>query len=145
MACQDEQNKKVSVEEMRVILRAFQDMSKYPTPALEMSLELAQQYISPEDCCLLSGKMRRLAIYYMAAHVQTLMDNAAKGEASGIQTSASIDRVSVSVAPPPFKSQYEYWLNQTPYGLLYLALLQSVTAMGVYVGGSNENVFMSGK
>lgn len=146
MYCCDNENKQLSVEEMRVLLRAFQDTQKYPENVLSISLTLAQQYIHPQDCCLLKGLSRRLAIYYMAAHVQTLQDQAVSGNLSnGVPTSASIDRVSVSVAPPPYKDQYEYWLNQTPYGAMYLALLNSVTGLGVYVGGSNENVFMSGK
>lgn len=146
MNCCDNKDIQVNTEEMRVLLRAFQDTGKYPDTVLESALCVAQQYIFPEDCCLLSGKTRRLAIYYMAAHVQTLLDKAAAGDIStGVQTSASIDKVSVSVAPPPYKDQYEYWLNQTPYGNMYLALLNGLTGFGIYVGGSNENVFMSGR
>lgn len=146
MYCNNKENKQLSVEEMRIFLRAFQDTAKYPQAMLEADIELALQYIHETDCCLLKGKTRRLAIYYMAAHIQTLQDKIASGDTStGIQTSASIDKVSVSVAPPPYKDQYEYWLNQTPYGAMYLSLLNSVTGLGVYVGGSNENVFLSGR
>lgn len=133
----------VSPIEMRVTLPAFKDTKKYTDTMLCNVLELAQQYISPLNFCNLQGKSRKFAIYLMAGHVQILQDNILSGNASnGFQTSASIDRVSVSVAPPPIKSQMDYWLSQTPYGQQLLALLEMHTAMGFYVGGSKENVFI---
>ena len=52
---------------------------------------------------------------------------------------ASIDGVSVSMTVPPNKDQLQYWLNQTPYGSRYLALLAS-RVTPVYLWGTRQRV-----
>ena len=44
---------------------------------------------------------------------------------SGIVTSSSIDSVSVSYQTAPFKDNFQYFFSQTPYGLEYLAYLNT--------------------
>ena len=47
------------------------------------------------------------------------------------------DKASMTV--PPNKDQLQYWLNQTPYGSRYLAIIQSrITPL--YLWGSRERV-----
>lgn len=134
----------VTTDEMRAKLPAFADSTKYTDDTLQNVLVLAQNYVSPLNIGGLRGETRAYAIYLMAGHVQAINDKIAAGGGkgfAGILTSASIGSVSVSAAPPPIKSQFDYWLNQTPYGQQLLFLLSSFAAVGLYVGGSNENVF----
>ena len=78
------------------------------------------------------------AIYLMVAHLLQLAANIAAGTPSGQITSASIDKVSVTVAQAPGTDSYRYWLNGTPYGQQLLALLARCSAGGLYVGGLPE-------
>lgn len=59
--------------------------------------------------------------------------------ASGVLTSANEGSVSVSFAPPPSRSAWQYWLNQTPYGQQFLALFSSLVLGGFYIGGLPES------
>ena len=78
------------------------------------------------------------AIYLMVAHLLQLAANIAAGTPSGQITSASIDKVPVTVAQAPGTDSYRYWLNGTPYGQQLLALLARCSAGGLYVGGLPE-------
>ena len=78
------------------------------------------------------------AIYLMVAHLLQLAANIAAGTPSGQITSASIDKVSVTVAQAPGTDSYRYWLNGTPYGQQLLALLARCSSGGMYVGGLPE-------
>ncbi len=132
----------VTVDGMRQQLPYFADTTKYPNAVLAVDLDNAQNYISPLDLGPLKGNSRVYAVYLMAGHLQLLRDRLSKGQTgTGIKTGASVDKVSVTLTPPPFKDQYDYWLNLTPFGAELLFLLNSVTGAGWYVGGSDENVF----
>lgn len=74
----------------------------------------------------------------MTAHLTALSDLAAQSQTPGYEQSATIDKVSVSLTPPPNKNQWQFWLNTTPYGMQLLALLQSKSAGGFYIGGLPE-------
>lgn len=132
----------VTVEEMRTQLPYFKDTDKYPDEVLSADLQQAQCYISPLSCGPLQGDCRARAVYLMAGHLQLLRDRLSVGNTgTGLQTGASVGQVSVTLTPPPVKDQFDYWLNLTPFGSELLFLLSSVTPMGFYVGGSNEDVF----
>lgn len=109
--------------------------------------DLATVYISDENsgCFMLQGKQRVLALNQMTAHLAQLyavVASADNPQAAQIAMDerAQIDKVSVSVTPPPNKTQFDWWLGLTPYGQMLLALLQGVTAGGFYVssGGVPE-------
>lgn len=78
------------------------------------------------------------AIYLMVAHLLQLAANAAAGTPGGQITTATIDKVSVTVAQAPGTDSYRYWLNSTPYGQQLLALLARCAVGGTYVGGLPE-------
>lgn len=133
---------KVTVQGMRMQLPYFADVDKYPDEVLSLDLENAQNYISPLNLGPLKNNSRAYAIYLMAGHLQLLRDRLSAGNTgTGLQTGASVDRVSVTLTPPPFKDQFDYWLNLTPFGAELLFLLSTVTGVGWYIGGSNEDVF----
>ncbi|MCD1124813.1 DUF4054 domain-containing protein [Jinshanibacter sp. LJY008] len=122
----------------------FSDPDKYPTETLQDFWDQATDYISSEDYGWLSGGKRKSAINMMTAHLLALNDILTTGESEGIgtggiTTSATIDKVSVTQAPPPPASdEWQYWLSQTPYGLELLALLQVHSVGGFYIGGLPE-------
>ena len=76
----------------------------------------------------------------MVAHLLYIQGQVATGNGgAGAVTSATIDKVSVSFAAPPFgTSAYKFWLFKSPYGGQLLAMLDRCSKGGVYVGGLPE-------
>lgn len=104
-------------------------------------LTRATCYISLDNYGYLTEDCRVLAVYLFAAHLLTLQDNVSNGNTSGgIEQSATIDKVSVTMAIPTSHDAFEYWLNQTAYGQELLALLASKIATPLYVNGSFNRV-----
>lgn len=76
----------------------------------------------------------------MVAHMLYIQGQVATGNGNaGAVTSATIDKVSVAFAAPPFgTSAYKFWLFKSPYGGQLLAMLDRCSKGGVYVGGLPE-------
>lgn len=76
----------------------------------------------------------------MVAHLLYIQGQVATGNGgAGAVTSATIDKVSVAFAAPPFgTSAYKFWLFKSPYGGQLLAMLERCSKGGVYVGGLPE-------
>lgn len=74
----------------------------------------------------------------MVAHLLQLAANASGGGSAGQLASASIDKVSVSFAVPPATTAWNYWLNGTPFGQQFAALMSRCNSGGFYVGGRGE-------
>ena len=76
----------------------------------------------------------------MVAHMLYIQGQVATGNGgAGAVTSATIDKVSVAFAAPPFgTSAYKFWLFKSPYGGQLLAMLDRCSKGGVYVGGLPE-------
>ena len=103
---------------------------------IELYLIRAKCYISDKDYGNLSGDARKLAIYLFTAHLLALKKKIEKGQMSvGFASSANIDKVSVSMVPPPSAGAFEFWLNQTPYGGELVALLYAMMPTPLLVGG----------
>lgn len=134
---------KPAVPQFRLTCPEFSNAAKYPDEVLQNALDQAQCFISLDSCPCSGGSCRVQAVYWLAAHIQTLADRIASGQSgqSGFTTSASIDKVSVSTAPPPTKNGWDYWLSLTPRGMQFLAYITSKTGFGIYVGGQFEQVF----
>lgn len=120
----------------------FADTCKYPQSTLQMYWNTATCYISDRFggcyCGGLKPKQQTLALNLMTAHLLALSGLIASGETPGILTGATIDKITVSIEPPPATNQWQYWLQTTPYGQQLLALLQLVSVGGTYVGGVPE-------
>ena len=83
-----------------------------------------------------------LAVILVLAVITVPVFAAGTGDAAGgIVSSAHIDSVSVTKAVPQSKNAFQYWLNQSAYGQQLLALLKLQSAVGIYFGGTKENVF----
>ena len=102
-----------------------------------------------ESCIYISSQnyvwqpeVRRLAIGYMTGHLITLStsneDGSAKGEndSGKVVSSASVGGVSVSIQPPIARNAFEQWVQTTPYGKKYWALLTVHTPCGLFWVGA---------
>lgn len=89
-----------------------------------------------QDGCDCDAEMWQL----MVAHMLYIQGQVATGNGNaGAVTSATIDKVSVAFAAPPFgTSAYKFWLFKSPYGGQLLAMLDRCSKGGVYVGGLPE-------
>lgn len=103
----------------------------------EVVLAVAQQALcfTSERGCQCTEQMWLL----MVAHLLQLAANAAAGNGSvGQLSGASIDKVSVSFAMPPATDAWSYWLNGTPFGQQFAALMKRCQGAAFYVGGRSE-------
>ena len=118
---------------------AFDNEATYSDATLQTMFDAATCYISDDDYGRLNGNCRLRALNLMTAHLQSIQDSINAGEGSpDILVSASIGSTSVTVQPPENKDQWEWWLNQTPYGQQLLSLLLSTSVGGFYIGGLAE-------
>lgn len=133
----------ITPEEFRETISAYADATKYPDEKVASYIERATFFIDARysgDC---PCRCRVYAIELMAAHLLKLSDLIASGDnsAGGRITSASIDKISVSLDAPQTKNAFEYWLSLTPYGQELLVLLMSKAPAGIYSGGKCYRVF----
>ncbi len=123
----------------RALFPAFADVTKYPQATIQQYWDLATSYIT--DCtrtgyyegfaCVnRQPKQQTNALNLMTAHLLYLNTLVAAGQPTGTLTGATIDKVSVQLQPPPAPNQWQWWLNQSPYGQQLLALLQVAAAGG---------------
>lgn len=135
----------LSVAEFRQRFPEFSDTTKYSDEFIQAQMDVAQLYISPQPNCLVNQCQQKQMIYLLTAHLVALNYSIANGSGSSIGAgqvaSASVGGVSVSKALPNNRTELDYWLNLTPYGMQLLALLSLFTGVGFYVGGQRENVF----
>lgn len=120
----------------RKLFPAFANQIDFDTCTVQTFWNVAAEYISPVNYGWMQGASRALAINQMTAHLLALQQQIADGQIPGMETSASIDKIAVTLEPPPVQSQFQWWLSLTPYGQQLLALLSVKAAGGWGVGGS---------
>ena len=131
----------VTVENLRNAFPEFGDVSKYPNEYIQRFITMATMYIST-----VSGRIRDdvrvLAIEYMTCHLITLSaidgqgHSQGDGNGGGVLTSASIESVSVAFQGVIADNSFEQWIQSTPYGKMYWALLQANNPAGIYWVGN---------
>ncbi|MDR2745586.1 MAG: DUF4054 domain-containing protein [Desulfovibrio sp.] len=119
----------------RAAFPEFADPEKWPDAALTRLNATALVHIPAMPGKRLHGAARELAISYMTAHLLKLERAAVTGDTTGLVASATVDKVSVTMTPPPVQNQRDWWYALTPYGAALRALLRSKAAGGLYVGG----------
>lgn len=125
--------------EFRLAFPAFANETTFPTPTLQRYWDMAICYVDDNGSYgWLQGDCRRLAINLMTAHLLAISVLIAAGQTPGLVQSSTIDKISVSLTPPPLKNQWQWWLSTTPYGAELLALLQTRSVGGWYIGGRPE-------
>lgn len=127
-----------SVAEFRSLYPAFPDNEQYSDQALESYFATATCYISPVNYGWLAGDCRKNALYLMVAHLASLNALILSGNTPTLVQSSTIDKISVTLVPPPAPNQFAWWLQTTPYGMQLYALLQVKSVGGWYVGGLPE-------
>lgn len=134
----------ISIAEFRTFFPTFNDTAKYPDTMVQVMLDTAVVYIPNLANKYVKDNVIKQMDYLMTAHLLTINGALANGTgdaAGGIVSSAHIDSVSVTKAIPQSKNAFQYWLNQSIYGQQLLALLKLQSAVGLYFGGTKENVF----
>lgn len=127
----------------RLLFPSFADPTKFPDAYIQAQWDMATSFLGDVDGCLLEDDALQSALNLMTAHLMAINVLLAAGGGSGgvgVGTQATIEKVSVSYAPPPFKNGWQYWLSTTPYGAQLWALLGLKSAGGWYFGGRPERV-----
>lgn len=122
----------------RISYPAFSNTVTFPSGTLQIYWDTATCYIANADYGWLAGDCRYKALTLMTAHLTALSVLIAAGRTPNIVQSSTIDKITVSLVPPPVPNQFRWWLSTTPYGAMLLALLQVRSAGGFYVGGFPE-------
>ena len=115
----------------------FSNAVKFPQATLQMYWDMGTSYISDVNYGWLQCQNRQLALNLLTAHLAQLyiLINCDHQVPNLMQT-ATIDKITVGLTPPPIPNQWQWWLNQTGYGQQLLALLQANSVGGFYIGGS---------
>lgn len=128
----------LNITNFRTYYPAFSNVTTYPDATITINWGTATIYISAEDYGWLDGAQRERCLYLMTAHLTALADMIATGQTPSMVSASSIDKISVSLAPPPVKNQFHWWLSLTAYGAQLLALMKMSAVGGMYVGGMAE-------
>jgi uncharacterized protein DUF4054 len=126
------------VTKFRLTYPAFADPLKYPDALLQQNFDFSGCYVTNDNYGWLRGDCRYNALTLMTAHLTALYDINKSGQIAGQIQDATIDKISVSLTPPPNPNEWQWWLSQTGYGQQLLALLQVNSAGGFYIGGLPE-------
>ena len=114
----------------------FKSISAYPNDLIENYFAQSEGYISNWGRCnFRTLAFKRQALYLLTAHLAAIYVQINAGSSPNVMTGATIDKVSITVEPPPAPNAWQYWLQTTPYGQQLLALLQVTSAGGFYGGG----------
>lgn len=149
----------VDVDKFKAWFPEFADDAKWSRAMVEASAKRARFYIPIwTQCDYLDGEDREYARGLLTAHIMItskqlmaelnkpgLVDGSggfAGGSMTtianpGIVTSAGIGSVNYSKTLPQSKDAYEFWLNQTSYGVELQAFLANHIAVGVMAQGDD--------
>lgn len=133
----------LDIDKFRLQFPEFADPAKYPDATLQAFWDMATVTMGAEDGPLLCGPSLQLGLELMTAHMLKLLaiwqaNGGGSSSGGGIQTGATIDKISVTFAAPPFKNGWDFYLSQSPYGSQLLFFLRAKSAGGFYVGGLPE-------
>lgn len=117
---------------------AYRDPTTYPDAVVQMWWDLGTQYVSNLNSGYLIDAGRRAALNYMTAHLIFINDLILQGTSPGNVVASTVDATNVTLEPPPVRSQWHYWLNQSPYGKALMALLRG-RAVGGFQAGFTSN------
>lgn len=134
----------LDIAAFRAAFPQFASEAVFPDATITLRWTEATVYIGADDGCLLSGAALQLALEYLTAHLMASFVIIGRGQTPGVITDSRVDKVAVSVAPPPTRDGWRYWLATTPYGMALWALLTARSAGGWYAGGRPERLGFRG-
>lgn len=115
---------------------AFSNSTTYPEATLQQYFDTAGLYVANSNYGYLAAAGATLtSLYLLTAHLAQLATQLANGQTPTVMSGAGIDKISVSLEPPPAKSLWQWWLSTTAYGAQLLAMLQAQAVGGFYVPG----------
>jgi len=128
------------VAAFRVQFTEFASSTTYTDVALTAYFDTATAYISNNSGAwsVFTQAQIVLALNLMTAHLARIYTLIATGQNTVLMQGSTVDKVSITLTPPPVKNQFQWWLSTTPYGAQLLSLLQLVSVGGFYVGGRPE-------
>lgn len=131
----------LDITAFRAAFPAFADATKFSDAMLNAYYANAGCYIDMNDNCSgLNGACLDFALQLMLAHLLYSFTLISAGQTSVIVQGATIDKVTVSLTPPPAKNMWQWWLATSPYGLQLQALLQAKSVGGWAIGGLPERM-----
>jgi hypothetical protein len=123
----------------------FANITTYPATVLSGYWGMGLNFLkgAGQPWGMLDGNAYMNAMNAVTAHLLVLGMRAAAsitpGAAQGgYQTGSNIDGISVQKLAPPVKSTFAWWLAQTSYGQMVLALISIAGVGGVSIGGLPE-------
>jgi hypothetical protein len=131
--------------QFRTMFPAFANQTTFPQETIQIYWDMATTFVSNlANYGWLTGGTspsgnptgRALALNLMTAHIAQIFVLVGLGQTPAPITAAGIDKVNVTLMPPPAKDGWSYWLSCTPYGLQLWALLGVNSVGGWFVGGS---------
>ena len=130
----------VSYSDFTTRFPEFSNKTQYPEPLITSYIDEAEQYISTQNFRIAPSN-RILAIEYMIAHLIALSNIDAAGTVQGqqsgnITTSATVDGVSRSILAPIADNSFAQWIQSTPYGKKYWALMTANNATPIFFPGT---------
>jgi hypothetical protein len=115
---------------------AYSDPTVYPEATLQQYWNGATNYVSNiSNFGAIQCTARQFALNLMTAHLVFYAGLVANQQVPALMQTATIDKVSIGVTPPPLPNQWQWFLNISPYGQQLLAQLQSQSAGGFYIAG----------
>ena len=127
----------------RAAFPQFADPAAFTDAWLDIQWGMAVGYIADSSYGRMPVATRTNALYLMLAHLLALNAALAATQYTGggaVVTGATVGGVAITLAPPPGNSSWDYWLNQSPYGMQLLALLNVQSVGGFMVGGRPESL-----
>ena len=121
----------------------FQSQTAFPPDLIQNYWTTAATIVTNNDYGILANQGGPNAMYLMTAHLTQLGVLIGNGETPAVQTGAGIDKINITLMPPPVKTQFQYWLSTTPYGQQLLALLQVAAIGGFYAPGGMGKIGFS--
>lgn len=131
----------VTVAELRLAFPEFANTTTYPDAYIQRFITMASMFIT-KDSGRIKDDVRVLALEYMTCHLMTLSAVDGQGKAQGdgnggaMIASAHIESVSVAFQTAIANNSFEQWIQSTPYGKMYWALLSANNPAGIYWVGS---------
>lgn len=151
------EDKAVDADMFLAFFPEFSTENGYSIKMIEAMGKRVRFFVTYQQCDNLDGEDRNYARSLLMAHMLVLykkqqdsMNGSGNGGSgasggtsvgqmggSGILQSASVGGVSVSMQIPQSQSAWEFWLNQTPYGIEYQAYMSSHVPVGLYCEGDD--------